>query len=76
MNKETLKRANKISNVIDALYSLNSIMSAPYPKFEGTDRNELNSARFDEETLMQLKNVVKTFVETRISELQNEFEQL
>jgi predicted secreted protein len=76
MNREKLAKANTIVHSIDALWALNSVMAAPYPQFDGADRREVNSARFDTETLVRLKKVVTDFIETRINELEKEFEQL
>ena len=75
MNKEALEIANKITRTIETLDDLNCVIYAPYPQFYGYDR-EVNSARFDEETLKRLKSVIKYFIDERRKELTKEFESL
>lgn len=76
MNKETLGYANKLVSVIDSLNDLNSIMYDSFPQFSGYENRNVNSARFDEETLKRLKAVIKNFIDERKKELQEEFEKL
>lgn len=75
MDKDMLKHANKIVGVIDTLNDLNSIMYDIFPHFLGYNK-KVNSAAFDEETLKRLKEIIKSFVDERRKELQEEFEKL
>ena len=75
MNKKTLEKANSLIRTIDVLDDLNFIMYRPYPQFSCNDR-DVNSAAFDEETLEQLKTIIKDFIEKRKIELQEKFKSM
>lgn len=75
MDKSILDQANSIISAIGALDNLNIVMNVPYPQFSCSDF-EVNSACFDKDTLNNLKNTIKDFVEKRKLELQKEFESL
>lgn len=75
MDKSTLDQANSLINTIEILNNLNKIMNSPYPYFSNSSIT-VNSAFFDEETLLILKSTIKGFIEKRKNELQEKFESL
>ena len=75
MDKKTLDQANSLISTIKVLDDLHFVMNRPYPQFSCNDK-DVNSASFDEETLEQLKTIIKDFIEKRKIELQEKFKSL
>ena len=75
MNKSTLDKANRLVKTIDTLNVLYLIVHSQYLQFSCHDK-KVDSTSLDEETLSELKETIKNFIDEKERKLLEEFNAL